>query len=195
MKKTGNIYLIGFMGVGKTTVSKQLREEIGWKEMDTDKMIVSRKKMGIPEIFEKYGEKYFRDLETNILRELAGREERIVSCGGGMILKEENRKIMKSSGRVVLLSASPEVIYEHVKKGKDRPLLNGNMNPAYIGKLMEERNTYYDLAKDVEIMTDGLNPQEVAEEIIKKLELQNCRKNIPKSMTDCMNKEKAGDRQ
>lgn len=164
--------MIGFMGVGKTTVSKQLREEIGWEEVDTDKVIVSKKKMGIPEIFEKYGERYFRDLETNILKDLAREEGKIISCGGGVILKEENRRIMKSSGKVVLLSASAQTIYEHVKKGKNRPLLNGNMNPAYIEKLMGERSPYYELAKDVEIVTDGLNPQEVAEEIIRVLELR-----------------------
>ena len=176
MREMGNIYLIGFMGVGKTTVSKQLREEMDWEEVDTDKMIVSRKKMGIPEIFEKYGERYFRDLETNMLRDLAKEERKIVSCGGGVILKEENCRIMKSSGKVVLLTASPQTIYEHVKKGKDRPLLNGNMNPAYIEKLMEERKPCYELAKDVEIVTDGLNPQEVAEEIIRVLELHSCRR-------------------
>ena len=67
MKKQGNIYLIGFMGVGKTTVSKYLRELTGWEEVDTDKVIVRKKNMGIPEIFEKYGENYFRNLESHIL--------------------------------------------------------------------------------------------------------------------------------
>lgn len=172
MKEKGNIYLIGFMGVGKTTVSKHLRDQIHWEEVDTDKVIVSKKKMTIPEIFEKYGERYFRNLETNILRDLAKEGGKIISCGGGVILKEKNRKIMKESGNVVLLSASAEVIYEHVKKGKDRPLLNGNMNPAYIKKMMEERQPYYEAAMDVEIFTDALTPEEVAAEIIRILDIR-----------------------
>lgn len=166
MKKEGNIYLIGFMGVGKSTISKQLKEMTNWKEIDTDKLIVAKKKMGIPEIFEKFGERYFRNLETNILRDLSKEKNMIISCGGGVILKEENQKIMKDSGTVVLLSATAETIYEHVKKGKDRPLLNGNMNIPYIEKLMKERQPFYDKAKDIELITDDKNPQELAEEII-----------------------------
>lgn len=172
MKEKGNLYLIGFMGVGKTTVSRQLKDQIQWEEVDTDKVIVSKKKMTIPEIFEKYGERYFRDLETNILKDLSREERKIISCGGGVILKEENRKIMKSSGTVVFLSASPEVIYEHVKKGKDRPLLNDNMNPAYIEKMMGERQPFYEAAKDVEIFTDGMMPEEVAARIIALLDIR-----------------------
>ena len=79
MKKQGNIYLIGFMGVGKTTVSKYLRELTGWEEVDTDKVIVRKKNMGIPEIFEKYGENYFRNLESHILEDYAkGAADRIL---------------------------------------------------------------------------------------------------------------------
>lgn len=172
MKDKGNIYLIGFMGVGKTTVSKQLKDQIHWEEVDTDKVIVLKKKMTIPEIFEKYGERYFRNLESNILRDLAKEGGKIVSCGGGVILREENRKIMKESGTVVLLSASAATIYEHVKKGKERPLLNGNMNPAYIEKMMGERQPYYEAAMDVEIITDEKKPEEVASEIIGLLKMK-----------------------
>ena len=115
MKKKRNIYLIGFMGVGKTTVSKYLRELTGWEEVDTDKVIVRKKNMGIPEIFEKYGENYFRNLESHILEDYAKKGQRIVSCGGGIILRENNRKLMKKSGTVILLSATPQTIYENVK--------------------------------------------------------------------------------
>ena len=118
MKKQGNIYLIGFMGVGKTTVSKYLRELTGWEEVDTDKVIVRKKNMGIPEIFEKYGENYFRNLESHILEDYAKKGQRIVSCGGGIILRENNRRLMKKSGTVILLSATPQTIYENVKDGK-----------------------------------------------------------------------------
>ena len=92
MKKQGNIYLIGFMGVGKTTVSKYLRELTGWEEVDTDKVIVRKKNMGIPEIFEKYGENYFRNLESHILEDYAKKGQRIVSCGGGKQPEADEKK-------------------------------------------------------------------------------------------------------
>lgn len=172
MKEQGNIYLIGFMGVGKTTVSKHLRELTQWEEIDTDKVIVRKKNMSIPEIFEKYGENYFRNLESHILQDYAKAGKQIISCGGGVILREENRRTMKKSGTVVLLSASPQTIYENVKDGKDRPLLNGNMNPAYIEKMMQERQPYYDKAKDIEIVTDEKAPKDVALEILERLNIQ-----------------------
>lgn len=171
MKKEGNIYLIGFMGVGKSTVSKQLKEMTGWEEIDTDKLITAKKKMGIPEIFEKFGERYFRDLETNLLKDLSRESKKIISCGGGMILREENQKTMKTGGTVVLLSATPQTIFEHVKNGKERPILNGNMNIPYIEKLVQERQPFYEKAKDIEVVTDDKTPQEVAEEIIKLLKI------------------------
>ena len=172
MKKTDNIYLVGFMGVGKSTISKQLQPLLGWKEVDTDKYIVGKKRMSISDIFEAYGEAYFRTLETNILKYLAKEEGQIISCGGGMALKEENRKIMKASGTVFLLSASPQTIYEHVKNGKERPLLNGHMDVKYIAELMEKRRPCYEKAGDIEIVTDSLTPEEVAEKIAEHMKEQ-----------------------
>lgn len=160
-----NIYLIGFMGAGKSSVSRAMAEMSGLKEVDMDAAIVSREGMTIPEIFENKGEEYFRKAETKLLKELAARPGVIVSCGGGTILKEENRDIMKKSGEVVFLSATPETIYERVKTGKNRPLLNGHMNVEYIRGLMEERMPSYQRAKTKEIITDGKLPQKIAEEI------------------------------
>lgn len=165
MQLDKNIYLIGFMGAGKSSVSRAMTEISGLDEVDMDAAIVSREGMTIPEIFEKKGEEYFRKAETEVLKELAGRQGVIVSCGGGTILKEENRKLMKKSGEVVFLSASPETIYERVKNGKNRPLLNGHMNVEYIRGLMEKRMPSYQQAKTMEIITDGKSPQKIAEEI------------------------------
>lgn len=165
MQLDKNIYLIGFMGAGKSSVSRAMTEISGLDEVDMDAAIVSREGMTIPEIFEKKGEEYFRKAETEVLKELAGRQGVIVSCGGGTILKEENRKLMKKSGEVVFLSASPETIYERVKNGKNRPLLNGHMNVEYIRGLMEKRMPSYQQAKTMEIITDGKPPQKIAEEI------------------------------
>lgn len=165
MQLDKNIYLIGFMGAGKSSVSRAMAEISGLEEIDMDAAIVSREGMTIPEIFEKKGEEYFRRAETEVLKELAGKQGVIVSCGGGTILKEENRNIMKESGEVLFLSASPETIYERVKNGRNRPLLNGHMNVEYIRGLMEERMPCYQQAKTKEIVTDGKLPQKIAEEI------------------------------
>ena len=165
MQLEKNIYLIGFMGAGKSSVSQAMAEYSGLREIDTDEEIVRREKRSIPEIFEQDGEDYFRKLETDLLRELSGRQGLIVSCGGGTILKEENRRLMKESGEVVLLSARPETIYERVMGGKNRPLLNGHMNVDYIAELLAKRMPCYEQAKTVEIATEDKTPEQIAEEI------------------------------
>lgn len=162
----GHIFLTGFMGVGKTSTSKALSRILGISEKDTDAMVVEKEGCAISEIFEKKGEEYFRSLETGILDDIKKLKPCVISCGGGMVLREENVKKMKESGRIVLLSATPETIYAHVKDSLSRPLLNGNMNVPYIKKLMGERMPKYISAADVIIETDGLNPKEVADKIV-----------------------------
>ncbi len=110
--------------------------------------------MSIPDIFATYGEEYFRNLETELLRELRAENGCVISCGGGVALREENVAEMKKNGRVVLLTASPETIYERVKDSNDRPLLNGNKNVEFIADLMEKRREKYEAAADVVIRTD-----------------------------------------
>lgn len=83
------------------------------------------------------------------------REHCIVSCGGGMVLREENVKLMKKTGVIVLLTATPETVLERVKNGRERPILNGHMNTTYIKQLMEKRETYYKAAGEIVIPTDG----------------------------------------
>lgn len=164
-KLNKHIFLIGFMGVGKTSTSRALSGILGVSEIDTDAMIVQKEECSIPEIFEKKGEEYFRRTETAILDDIAKMEPCIVSCGGGMAMREENVKKMKNIGKVLFLCAEPETIYSHVKDSTNRPLLNGNMNVPYIKKLMEERTPKYKAAADNIIVTDGLTPWQVAEKI------------------------------
>lgn len=161
-----HIYLIGFMGTGKTTVSHKLQELTRAEEIDMDAWIVKKNGMSINDMFEKYGETYFRDRETDAVREISGYEPAIVSCGGGAVLRDQNTQIMKESGRIVLLTATPETIYERVKDSTDRPLLNGNMNVAHIAELMEKRRELYAKACDISVATDGKTPQVIAEEIL-----------------------------
>ncbi len=166
-KLTGHIFLIGFMGVGKSSVADELSRKIEKTEIDTDKFIEERLKMTIPEIFEKKGEEYFRKCESQILLYISQLSPRVVSCGGGFVMNPLNVKKMKRIGTIVLLKATPESIYERVKDSTDRPLLNGNMNVEYIEKLMNERMPVYEKAADLIIDTDGMTPNEVAQKIDK----------------------------
>ncbi len=162
----GHVFLTGFMGVGKSSTSKALSRMLGVSEKDTDVMIVEKEGCAIAKIFEKKGEEYFRSLETGILDDIKKLRPCVISCGGGLVLREENVKKMKESGKIVLLSATPETIYSHVKDSQSRPLLNGNMNIPYIKKLMSQRMPKYIAAADVIIETDGFNPKEVADKIV-----------------------------
>ena len=162
----GHIFLIGFMGVGKTSTSKLLSKKLSVREVDTDAMIVEKEGRSITDIFAQDGETYFRQVETSMLDELAGKKPCIVSCGGGMAMREENVKKMKAGGTIVFLTATPETIYDHVKGNTSRPLLNGNMNVPYIKQLMEAREPKYRAAADIPVETDGCTPTEVADKII-----------------------------
>ena len=133
------------------------------------KEIVKKEGMSINKIFEEYGETYFRNCETNLLIELQKKNNQIISCGGGVALRDENVAEMKKNGKVVLLTASPEVILERVKDNDDRPLLRGNKNTEFISNMMEQRRPKYEAAADVVVNTDYKTVEEIAEEIVVKL--------------------------
>ena len=164
-----NIVLIGFMGAGKSTISDYLSTMFDMKLVEMDQEIVEREEISIPDIFATYGEEYFRNLETNLLKELQEGENCIISCGGGVAMREQNVVEMKKNGRVVLLTASPETIYERVKDSNDRPILNGNKNVPFITDMMEKRREKYEAAADVVIQTDNKSILEISEELISKL--------------------------
>ncbi len=166
----GNIFLIGFMGTGKSTIARELEKMLNTECMEMDEMIVERQGMSIPDIFEQYGEDYFRDAESELLIDLKKKENVIVSCGGGVVVRQENIGYMKESGTIILLSATPQTVYERVKNNRNRPILNGNMNVEYIAGLMEKRREKYEEAADITIITDNKNVEEICKEIIKSLE-------------------------
>ncbi len=165
-----NIMLIGFMGVGKSSISNCLRKKTGMKEIDMDAVISKEAEMPITEIFEKFGEEHFRELETSLLERLQEKTGCIISCGGGTVLRKHNVELMKKQGRIVLLTAEPETIYERVKNNNSRPVLNGNMNVEYIRDLMAKRQEAYDSAADIRISTDGKSLDQIANEIVSALE-------------------------
>ena len=166
---THNIFLIGFMGVGKSTVSDYLSKILASPQVEMDQVIVNKEHMSINKIFEEYGEEYFRNCETNLLIELQKKNNQIVSCGGGVAMREINVREMKKNGRVVLLTVSPETILERVKDSDERPLLRGRKNTEYISELMEIRRPKYRAAADIIVDTDHKNVEEIAEEIVGKL--------------------------
>ncbi|MCQ2507963.1 MAG: chorismate mutase [Dorea sp.] len=164
-----NLFFIGFMGCGKTTVSEYLRDYFHLNYMEMDQELARREGMSIPEIFASQGEQYFRDKETALIYELEGVKNTIVSCGGGAVLRKENVSSMRKSGKIILLTASPEELYQRLKDTTDRPLLRGRMSVEGIGELLEERRPRYDGAADLVIKTDGKSIQQIASEIVSKL--------------------------
>ena len=164
-----NIVLIGFMGAGKSTISDFLRTVFAMEIVEMDQIIAERQGMSISDIFETYGEEYFRDLETNLLIEMQSRTNVVISCGGGVPMRERNVVEMKKNGRVVLLTAKPETILERVKDNHDRPLLEGNKTVPYIAQLMEKRREKYEAAADIVIETDGKSELQICEELVQSL--------------------------
>ena len=164
-----NIFLIGFMGAGKSTIARTLQRELGFPLVEMDEHIVQEQGMSINDIFAQYGEAHFREIESQLVVDLGKQEPSIVSCGGGVVVRPENTQNMKKSGRIVLLKASPETIFERVKNSTDRPILNGHMNVEYIAELMEKRRALYEEAADITIQTDGKRRAQICEEIIGKL--------------------------
>lgn len=164
-----HIFLIGFMGSGKSSVAEELSKRLGRERMEMDGQIVQEQGMAITEIFDKHGEAYFRGLETDLLRRLGQRKPAVVSCGGGVPMRQENVDVMKASGRVVLLTASPQTIYDRVKDSTERPILNQNMSVEFIAQLMEQRREKYQAAADLVIETDEKDLDTICKEILQKL--------------------------
>ena len=164
-----NIFLIGFMGCGKSTVADFLNRELSMEVIEMDQIIAQRQGMSISDIFETYGEQYFRDLETNLLIEMQSRSNVVISCGGGTPMRECNVVEMKKNGRVVLLTAKPETILDRVKNNHDRPLIENNKTVSFIADLMEKRRAKYEAAADIIIETDGKNELEICEELVHRL--------------------------
>ena len=151
-----NIVLIGFMGAGKTTISDYLSTVFDMEIVEMDQVIEEREEMSIPDIFATYGEEYFR---KNV----------IISCGGGTALRQRNVEEMKKNGRVVLLTASPQTIYERVKDSDERPVLKGRKNVEGIAELMEQRREKYEAAADLVVQTDHKSVLQVCEELVQRL--------------------------
>lgn len=162
----GNVILIGFMGSGKTTVGLRLSYRLRRPVIDTDKEIEREEQRAISDIFATDGEAYFRDRETACLRKLIeSANHQIISVGGGLPVREENRALLHELGQVFYLQAKGETIYERVKDDTTRPLLQGGDPLAKIQALLNERDPYYRAAADVVIAVDGKSFEQIINEI------------------------------
>ena len=164
-----NIFLIGFMGVGKSTVAKALKQVFAMDVIEMDQIIAEQNSMSISEIFDLRGEQYFRDEETNLLKSCRGKYDQIISCGGGVAMRQVNVDEMRKSGKIVLLTADPATILDRVQDSHDRPLLENNKTVEHITDLMEKRNPAYMAAADIIVNTDGKDVYRICEEIISKV--------------------------
>ena len=161
----GNIALVGFMGVGKTTLLETAQQK-GLPGVDTDELIQQKAGMPVSDIFAQYGEPYFRDLETQAVQQAAALIGTVISCGGGAVLRPENVQALQETGTVVLLTATPETILERLADDDTRPKLRGRKTVAGVTELMGEREAAYAAAAQITIATDGKTPEEIWEEIL-----------------------------
>ena len=160
-----NIYLVGFMGTGKTEVAQLLAKSLNKQFVEMDEEIQKQAGKTIVDIFSQDGEATFRTYEKDLLKSLSLKEDLIVSCGGGLVCDQENLEILNGSGLVFCLKAKPITIYERLKDDTTRPLLCVKDPLAKIEGLLEKRKSYYDQAR-FSIDTDQLTKTQVAESII-----------------------------
>lgn len=163
MKK--NIVITGFMGTGKSVAAKELARKLKMEFIDMDKIIEERQGMTIADVFSRYGEKYFRQQENKLVKELSKEENMVIATGGGTLLSSDNARILGLRGQIICLYADSQIIYNRVKRKNNRPLLKRKNVLSEINHLLEERKKIYDNIK-WKIDTTNLNIQEVTDKII-----------------------------
>ncbi|MCM1438960.1 MAG: shikimate kinase [Roseburia sp.] len=162
-----NIVLCGMMGCGKTSVAEEL-EKLGHITVDTDALIVERYGE-INKIFDERGEQYFREIEAQTVAEVAEKyNDAVISLGGGCVLRAQNVKNLKESGKIFYLRAKCETLEERLKGDITRPLLRGNLKER-INTVLSAREKIYAAAADFTIDTDGLTPRQIAMAIREKI--------------------------
>ncbi|MDB6080694.1 MAG: Shikimate kinase [Akkermansiaceae bacterium] len=163
-----NIVLIGFMGCGKTTIGKKLQHMLGYPMIDIDHLIEEKAGMPVNAIFSAFGESQFRELETAVLHELTAPDapRRIISTGGGIVSRRQNRRLLHQLGFVVWLQAPVDAILERTARNKDRPLLQTENPRQRIEALLDLRTPWYQETAHLAVDTYGLDAEEVATGIL-----------------------------
>ncbi|WP_332646723.1 shikimate kinase [Lysinibacillus sp. 54212] len=157
------IYLVGFMGCGKSAIGRRLSYFLKMPYYDMDREIVRQQGMSIPEIFDKYGEARFREIETEFLTTFRN-EICIIATGGGVAMNEENRKIMRRTGLVFFLDASFEDIYTRIKNDLNRPIVQRSTKEE-LNELYQYRKKYYREAGHIQVLTEGRSIRQIVEYI------------------------------
>ena len=160
-----SIVLIGMMGSGKTTISRDLAGRSSFSFIDIDSRLEQQEGLKISEIFSQFGEHYFRQLESRFLHSLVGTKNSVISTGGGIVLLEENRSVLKSLGRVYFLRATETTLYARLKHDTSRPLLHEKDPLSSIQHLISQRYPLYESVSDVIMDVDTLSPFEVSTQI------------------------------
>ncbi|MDD5226480.1 MAG: shikimate kinase [Candidatus Omnitrophica bacterium] len=160
-----NVYLIGMMGSGKTVTGKILADQLDYAFVDLDAEIQVKEGCSIPEIFAGPGEPYFRSTESSVLEHFSKKTRQVIATGGGIVLNEENVRRMKMTGKVVLLKASAESLWQRVRYSKDRPLLNKPDPFGALQQILSDRGLFYENACHFSVLTDGKIAEDVANEI------------------------------
>ena len=158
--------LIGFMGAGKSAVGRELSRRTGWPRHDTDEIIREQFGISIPDIFARHGEPAFRDAETALLRTLRRGLAGIVVTGGGIILREENVRLLRGMGRIIWLDAEEGILWQRASRHSTRPLLQTPDPRARFAELLRARLSLYQMAADHRINASSRSIAEVTDEII-----------------------------
>lgn len=165
-----NVVLIGYRGTGKSTVGKVVAARLSRTMVSTDAEIVKRAGQSIPEIVAQHGWDYFRDLESQICRDLAHRDGLVIDTGGGAILRPENVDRLKTAGTIFWLTASVETIMKRIGRDTQRPSLTGTKSfTDEVQDVLRERTPKYEAAADHVIATDGRTIVQIADEILARL--------------------------
>jgi len=164
-----NVFLIGPMAVGKTTIGKQLAKRLRLRFIDSDQEIEKRTGVSISLIFDVEGESGFRDREEKMIAELSALDGIVLATGGGAILRESNRKALRRNGTVVYLRASLDALLERTQASKHRPLLETEDRRAALESLMAERDPLYRAEADIIVDTEKLSAGRVARHITRML--------------------------
>ena len=164
-----NISLIGFMGSGKSIIGNMLSKELKMLFIDIDRIIELSENKIIKDIFEAEGEKYFRNLESEVIKKIYSNKNCIFACGGGVVERVENMSIIKSSSTIVYLYISANEAYERLKFTKDRPLLEGKDRKEIIERLIKKRDVLYNKYADLKVNAKDRDSKMVIKNIMEKL--------------------------
>ena len=168
--KSGNLILIGMMGSGKTTIGRTLARQLGKSFIDTDEEITKRTGVTIPHIFDIEGEAGFRQRESVVLRELTGKNDAVISTGGGVVLAEQNRELLQHNGIVIYLKANVHDLWQRTRHDRNRPLLQADDPYSRLKELLQQRDPLYRQVADIVIHSSKQSAQALTQHLMEKIE-------------------------